>query len=183
VQSEEFEHVLGAAAAVTNEDEFVVVGSQAILGSFAWPPQALLVSMEVDVYPKHAPEAAIQIDASLGDGSPFHSSFGYYAHGVGPGTAKAPAGWQDRLVRRGIPKRVVGRHQPVAWCLEIHDLVLSKCAAGRERDWLYAREAIKAGLVDVELLLARTADLPVGAQEREHVGKILRGIARSLETE
>jgi hypothetical protein len=30
---------------------------------------------------------------ALGDGSPFHAAFGYYAHGVGPETAKAPAGW------------------------------------------------------------------------------------------
>jgi hypothetical protein len=100
VQSEDFEHVLAAAAAVTGEEEFVVIGSQAILGSVAMPPPALLVSMEVDIYPRHAPEAAIQIDGSLGDGSPFHNSFGYYAHGVAPRTAKAPAGWQDRLVRR-----------------------------------------------------------------------------------
>jgi hypothetical protein len=55
--------------------------------------------MEVDIYPRYAPEVAIQIDGSLGDGSPFHNSFGYYAHGVGPLTAKArPAGktaWCD----------------------------------------------------------------------------------------
>ncbi len=130
MQREDFEHVLAAAAAVTGEEEFVVVGSQAVLGSVASPPPALLVSMEVDIYPRHAPEAAIQIDGSLGDGSPFHNSFGYYAHGVGPLTAKAPAGWQDRLVRREIPRRVAGKHTAIAWCLEIHDLVLSKCAAG-----------------------------------------------------
>jgi hypothetical protein len=33
VQSADFEHVLAAAAAVTGEEEFVVIGSQAILGS------------------------------------------------------------------------------------------------------------------------------------------------------
>jgi hypothetical protein len=27
---------------------------------------------------------------------PVHVTFGYYAHGVGPETAKAPAGWQER---------------------------------------------------------------------------------------
>jgi len=32
---EEFEHVLAAAADVTGQDEFVVIGSQAILGSEA----------------------------------------------------------------------------------------------------------------------------------------------------
>ncbi len=69
VPSQELEHVLAAAAEVTGEEEFVVIGSQAILGSIAAPPSALLVSMEVDVA-RHAPEAAIQIDGSLGDGSP-----------------------------------------------------------------------------------------------------------------
>lgn len=97
MQSEEFDHILAAAAEVTGEEEFVVIGSQAILGSIVAPPFALLVSMEVDIYPRHAPEAAIQIDGSLGDGSPFHTSFGYYAHGVGPKTAKAPLGRQARL--------------------------------------------------------------------------------------
>ncbi len=58
MQSQEFEHVLAAAAEVTGEEEFVVIGSQAILGSIAAPPSALLVSMEVDIYPRHAPEAA-----------------------------------------------------------------------------------------------------------------------------
>ena len=118
-----------AAAEVTGEEEFVVIGSQADIWKHQTPLSTLLVSMEVDIYPRHAPEAAIQIDGSLGDGSPFHSSFGYYAHGVGPVTAKAPLGWQTRLVRREIPRRVAAKHTAVAWCLEIHDLVLSKCAA------------------------------------------------------
>jgi hypothetical protein len=95
---------------------------------------------------------------------------------VGPVTAKAPLGWQARLVRREIPPRVAAKHTAVAWCLEIHDLVLSKRVAGRERDWKYAREAIDAGLVNVELLFVRIVDLPVGARERDHVEKMLRGI-------
>jgi hypothetical protein len=180
VQREDFEHVLAAAAAVTGEEEFVVIGSQAILGSVAEVPSTLLVSMEVDIYPRYAPEAAIQIDGSLGDGSPFHNSFGYYAHGVGPLTAKAPAGWQDRLVRREIPRRVASETTAVAWCLEIHDLVLSKCAASRERDWIYATETLKAGLVDAKTLLTRATDLPIDVHERERVQDHLRGILSSL---
>jgi hypothetical protein len=38
------------------------------------------------------------IDANLGDGSPFHREYGYCAHGVGPETAYAPEGWEERLV-------------------------------------------------------------------------------------
>lgn len=179
MRAQDFDHVLTAAAEVTGEEDFVVIGSQAILGSFDAPPAALLVSMEVDIYPRRVPDDAIKIDGSLGDGSPFHSTFGYYAHGVGPTTAKAPAGWQDRLVRREIPMRVAGKRAAVAWCLEIHDLVLSKCVAGRDRDWLYAAEVLQAGLVDPSTLLARVADLPIEQHELERVRRHLQGIAGS----
>src|ERR1700761_3353006 len=56
----------------------------------------MLRSIEADVYPRAHPERAEQIDGALGDGSQFQATFGYYAHGVGPETAKAPAGWEDR---------------------------------------------------------------------------------------
>jgi hypothetical protein len=106
LRPEEFEHVVAAAAEVTKQDEFVVIGSQAILGTFAQPPEALLASPEADIYPLREPDLADAIDGALGDGSQFQLAYGYYAHGVGPETAKAPKGWQGRLVGREIPKRV-----------------------------------------------------------------------------
>ena len=105
MRREEFEHVIAAAANIIDEDEFVVIGSQAILGTYPTPPEVLLQSMEADMYPLRHPEVADVLDGNLGDGSQFHRSFGYYAHGVGPETAKAPAGWQDRLVRVEVPPR------------------------------------------------------------------------------
>lgn len=99
--------------------------------------------MELDIYPKNAPEKAIEIDASLGDGSQFHSQYDYYAHGVGPETAVGPKGWRDRLIPVEIPPRVGSNRRPVAYCMEMHDLILAKCVAGRDRDWRYAREAVK----------------------------------------
>jgi hypothetical protein len=176
---EEFEHVLAAAAEVTGQDEFVVIGSQAILGSYPHPPDRMLQSLEADIYPLHQPEAADLIDGALGDGSQFHLAYGYYAHGVGPETAKAPYGWQERLIRREIPPRVAGTHTAIAWCLEVHDLVLSKCVAGRDRDWDYAAEALTAGIVDADLLLSRVGDLPVDANVRDHVDRSLRSVIAS----
>jgi hypothetical protein len=144
----ELEHVVAAAADVTKQDEFVVIGSQAILGTLDQPPEAMLMSLEADIYPLAVPEDADFIDGALGDGSPFHEAHGYYAHGVGPQTAKAPLGWRQRLVKREIPPRPgASRDAPIiAWCLEAHDLVLSKCVAGRDRDWDYASEALRAGI-------------------------------------
>lgn len=176
----EFEHVIAAAAEVTGQHEFVVIGSQAILGSYAQAPASMLRSLEADIYPLRDPDAADLIDGALGDGSQFHLAYGYFAHGVGPDTAKAPHGWQERLVRREIPPRAASKRTAVAWCLERHDLVLSKCAAGRDRDWDYAAEALKAGIVEVDVLLARVPELPVSDDVRDHVDEMLRSIIASL---
>jgi hypothetical protein len=177
---QEFEHVVAAAAEVTSQDELVVIGSQAILGSCEQPPESMLHSLEVDIYPLHDPNAADFIDGSLGDGSQFHLTYGYYAHGVGPETAKAPCGWQERLVMRKIPQRVASKRTAVAWCLEAHDLVLAKCVAGRSRDLDYATEALKAGIVQADVLLARLPDLPVARELRDHIEGILRSIIASM---
>ena len=163
-------------ANVTGLNEFVVIGSQAILGSHEKPPESMLQSLEVDIYPLRDPGSADMIDGALGDGSQFHAAYGYYAHGVGPETAKAPSGWQERLVKRDVPRRPGSDGTIVAWCLEVHDLVLSKCAAGRERDWQYAREALRAQIVDPHVLLTRIPDLPVGAEAITHIEMMLRAI-------
>jgi hypothetical protein len=174
MEPEQFQHVVAAAAAVTGQDEFVVIGSQAILGSVDDPPKAMLVSLEADMYPLHDPASADLIDGALGDGSQFHLAFGYYAHGVGPETAMAPSGWQERLIRHEIPPRVASTRHAVAWCLEPHDLVLSKCVRGDDRDWQYAAEALKAGIVNPDTLLARVTALPVAYELRDRIYRTLR---------
>lgn len=168
----DLEHVIRAAAEVAGDDELVIVGSQAILGQFPDAPESMLLSREADVYPKNHPERADEIDGSLGDGSYFDSSFGYYAHAVGPETAKAPAGWQERLV----PVRSENTGGATGWCLEAHDLVLSKCVAGRDRDWEFAKEALRHRLVDPDELQRRAADLPLPPAEAERIQRMLAAI-------
>lgn len=165
---------------MSGEREIVVIGSQAILGTVAEPPASMLFSMEADIYPLHNPDKAIEIEGSLGDGSPFQGMNGYYAHGVGPETAKAPAGWQERLVRVEIPPRIGQGRGAIALCMDVHDLVLAKCAAGRDRDWEFAQDGLAADLVQIEELLHRTEDLPISASDRTHIRKMLEGIAARL---
>lgn len=170
---DDLQHVVAAAAQIVGEVEFVVIGSQAILGTYPDAPEALLRSQEADIYPQREPEKAIDIEGALGHGSPFHQLYGYYAHGVGPETAKAPRGWKERLVAIDIPPRVGSSTRAKALCLEPHDLVLSKLVANRNRDWDFAREALKAQLVDLGVLFERVKDLPVDE-------KIRRSIAAGL---
>jgi hypothetical protein len=80
----ELEHLIRAAAAITNQYDIVVIGSQSILGACPNAPEFLLQSMEADIYPLHQPELAGLIDGAIGELSPFEENFGYYAQGVGP---------------------------------------------------------------------------------------------------
>ena len=172
---DQFEHVIRAAADIT-KDDIVVVGSQAVLAQYPDAPTALLVSLEVDVYPRSNPEKAIEIDGAMGDGSPFHETFGYYAHGVGPETPVAPAGWQERLIRIDVPTVLSKSGTVTAWCLEVHDLVLAKLAAGRPHDFVFVEEALHAGLVDVDRLLHGIELLP--ESHRELTRDRLQGLIR-----
>lgn len=40
-------------------------------------------------------------------------------------------------------------------------------AAGRDKDWVFVREALKHGIVDAETLAARVRALPVGAGQQD----------------
>ncbi len=104
----------------------------------------------------------------------FHDTFGYYAHGVGPETAKAPDGWQDRLVLLQGPGTAGAR----GWCLEAHDLVLAKLVAGRDKDLAFARAALAAGLVSAAGLDARMAALPLVDDQREGVTRLVASLAQ-----
>jgi hypothetical protein len=160
----DLEHIIRAAADIADDDEIIIIGSQAILGQYPDAPAELCVSVEADVYPKNRPERADLIDGSIGEGSPFHDAYGYYAQGVGEGTAILPLGWFDRLV----PVRNANTRGATGWCLEAHDLVLSKYAAGREKDAVFVRAALAVKLVNREILLDRLATMPIddGARER-----------------
>ena len=180
MRKSDFDHVIAAAAAITGEDEIVVIGSQAILGSVAEPPEELVRSIEADLYPRADPAKAEEIDGAIGDGSHFQSTYGFYAHGVGPETAKAPAGWEDRLVRVEVARRPGEDGTVVALCLEPHDLILAKCAAGRERDWTFAEVALRAEIVELPRLLAAVEEMPLDSLGRRHVRAMLEGIGTRL---
>ena len=95
----DLEHILRACKGTTGETEFIVVGSQAILGRFPDAPRVLRHSIEADVYPKFRPELSPFLTGNLGELSLFHQTHGYWVDGVAPTTATLPAGWENRLVK------------------------------------------------------------------------------------
>lgn len=148
----EVEHVLRAAAAISQEQSFVVVGSQAVLLGHPDAPPELLVSRELDLYPALHPEKADLIDGAIGAMSSFHETFGYHADGVGPETAVMPPDWESRM-----QLYYVG--DVTAICPELHDLAVSKCVAGREKDADFVRVLLRHRMIDLSVLLERIAKL------------------------
>ena len=148
---EGLEQVIRASADVTGQYEFVIVGSQSILGSVPNPEDVFTMSAEADIYPLQAPEMAEKIDGALGEGSQFHQTYGYYAQGVGPETAILPAGWMNRVHR----VQNEATNSRVGYCLDVVDLFMSKAAAGRDKD----REFCMALLEHAHVKPSRVLDL------------------------
>lgn len=167
----ELEHVIRAAADIADDDEIVVVGSQSILGQYPDPPAELLVSVEADVYPRNHPERWELIDGSIGELSPFHQTFGYYAQGVEPGTAVLPAGWEDRVhVLSGANTRGAK-----GLCIDLHDLAIAKYVAARPKDRDYIRTAIRHGLLDERTLHLRLGETALDPAKRELIEAFIEG--------
>lgn len=162
---EQLEHLIRAAAVIADDNEIIVIGSQAILGQFPNAPAPMRVSLEADMLPKNHPERADILEGSIGELSPFHETFGYYAQGVEEGTARLPQGWKDRLVviqnenTRGAK----------GLCLEVHDLLVSKTIAGREKDLAFLRVAAEHRMADPDILLRRLATVEVEPEVRAAV--------------
>lgn len=157
MKREQFEHAIRAAGAVLGTRDVLVIGSQALHASVTGElPIEAERSVEVDVAAMQGdPDGtkADLIDGSIGEASMFHSTFGYYAQGVVQSTAQLPAGWRERLVRFETPATT----GVVAWCLEPHDLWVSKAIAGREKDLEFCRALVERGLVQGERLRQRIA--------------------------
>lgn len=149
----ELEHLIRAAADIADDDAIIVVGSQSILAQFPEAPAELRVSVEADVFPRHHPERADLIDGSIGEGSPFHATYGYYAQGVDASTSVLPAGWSERLV----PISNANTRGATGWCLDVHDLLIAKAVAGREKDHAFIRDAVRYGMVRADIARTRLA--------------------------
>ncbi|MGH9379797.1 MAG: DUF6036 family nucleotidyltransferase [Thermoanaerobaculia bacterium] len=157
---EQLEHIVRAACTIAADSELIIVGSQAVLAQFPDAPAELLVSMEADVYPRNHPERAELIEGSIGELSMFHETFGYYANGVDETTATLPVGWQKRLV----PVYGAGTAGNTGLALEVHDLLISKYVAGREKDRRFNRAALAHNLADPGTLKERLRTTPIGQE-------------------
>ncbi len=159
----QLEHIIRAAAGITGAREIVVIGSQSVLGQFPDSPSDLLTSIEADVFTFRDPDDADLIEGSIGEGSPFHQTFGYYAHGVAAETAVLPSGWKERLIK--VQNANTGGGYGL--CLEAHDLAVAKLAAGREKDISFVAGLLRHKFVEPSLIESRLRQTALKGEKLE----------------
>jgi hypothetical protein len=182
VNREELEHILRAAGEVVKGPRFIVIGSQSVLGSFSEQqlPYQAVRSIEVDMVVVDDPEETKMgmIDRNIGEDTEFHRRYGIYAEGVSLSTAVLPDGWRERLVKFQPPTL----YPVTALCLEPHDCVASKMAAGRSKDHEFANAMLAKGLVKPDILRERIELLPVTKREKRVLNEWLDGQIARLTT-
>jgi hypothetical protein len=175
----ELEHIIRASAKITDQYEFVILGSQSILGPVPYPEADLTASMEADIYPLKAPELSDKIDGAIGESSEFHKTFGYYAQGIGPDTAILPVDWMQR-VHRVQNENTDGK---IGYCLDVIDLFLAKAAAGREKDREFCMALITYGHANVEMAISMVSTMPLDQNAQRALRATIRRWAKAAQQE
>ena len=164
MERSQLEHIIRAAAAILDTDEFIVVGSQSILGAYPDAPASLKVSIEAHLYPRLHPERSEAL-AAIGELSPFHDTFNIYADGVSEETATLPEGWQDRLVK--VQNK--NSNGAIAWCLDPTDLAIAKHVAGRDKDVEFTAVMAQHGMIDASAFVERLETVDLAPEHRDQV--------------
>lgn len=165
----ELAHLVRAASRIANDENVVIIGSQAILGTYDEHelPDRVTLSREADMafWDDEDERKSDLVDGAIGEESEFDSTFGYYGQGVSIGTAHLPDGWEERLVKFSSDDTEPG----IAWCLEPHDLALAKLVAGREKDFEYVNALLEAKKLEAEVLNGRVDTLPVAPVQKRRI--------------
>ncbi|WP_125776490.1 DUF6036 family nucleotidyltransferase [Antribacter gilvus] len=181
MRRDQLEHAIRTACQIIGHDEVIVVGSQAILGTFNEEelPLEATMSVEIDVLPIAVDNAetgrlADLIEGVAGELSPFEELHGFSIDGVDLETAILPSGWRDRLVK--VQNRntaaPAGEPQFTGWCLSPEDVCVAKLCALREKDRNFVAALLDARLVDRERVARGLQNVP-----EQHHGNAERALA------
>ena len=168
MKRQQLEHILRASAAILGDAEFIVIGSQSILGAHPEADGPLATSLEADLYPIDHPDRADVLSATIGEESMFHTTFGVFADGVGPDTAVLPEGWRRRLVR----VQNDNTQGAIGWCLDPIDLAVAKYVAGRPKDRPFTEEMVRRGMIDPDTFARRLETTPIDEEHKRRVARM-----------
>lgn len=169
MRRDQLEHAIRAACQIIQHREVIIVGSQAILGTYGEDelPETATMSIEVDVLPiadtnEETARLADLIEGAAGEWSPFEQAHGFSIDGVDLSTATLPQGWRARLVKVQNANTAPPSGHPrfTGWCLDKHDLCVAKLCAFREKDRNFVAALLDGGLVEAGVLRERLETVP-----------------------
>ncbi len=164
MRRDQLEHAIRTACQIIERPEVIVVGSQAILGSFREDelPADATMSVEVDILPiansnDETTRLADLIEGVAGEFSTFEELHGFSIDGVDLETSTLPDGWRGRLVKvqNANTAAPAGQPQFTGWCLDKEDLCVAKLCAFREKDRNFVAALLEARLVDAGVIHER----------------------------
>jgi len=153
MQREQFHQLLTRAAEICGRQELIIFGSQSVHAVTAAPPVEVLISVECDIWLRDELEVSARLKDELGEGSAFAKTTGVYADALPPDLPLVPDGWEQRLVRYDVGN-------VTACCLEIHDLIVSKLAAGRLKDYEFIAAVLMSKLAQKGEVMRRIQTFP-----------------------
>jgi len=136
---------------IAPEETPIIVGSQAVHAITPLLPEIVQQSIECDfLFTGGKSKTRIEVNKKLGVFSQFQLEHGFYADALGLATVILPTGWQERLKPFEDENGNV-----IAFCAEIHDIAVSKLIAGREKDFLFLKEAFLREYILIDQFLER----------------------------
>lgn len=175
MRRDQLEHAIRTACQIIGATEVIIIGSQAILGTYRETevPTQATVSAEIDILPIAATNAETAhlsdlIEGAAGELSPFEQLHGFSIDGVDLETAALPGGWRERLIKVQNPNTAPpsGHPQYIGWCLDKEDLCAAKLCALREKDREFVKALLRARLVDADTIAARLATISKRHQDQ-----------------
>jgi uncharacterized membrane protein len=169
----DLEHTIRAATKIIAQESIIVIGSQAILGTYTedeLPAQATQ-SVEVDMAPLSddaAATLATELDGAIGEWSMFHETHGYYVQGRPARRMGGAAGGGKWAEHQRTHRALPGRARPLP----------GQTSRAREKDLVFVGALIEAGLIDPAVLAdrvenMRTADPRSRATIRQYLEPLL----------
>ncbi len=142
--------LLGEVARIAGDRQLVMIGSQVVHAVTGEVPAEVVMSRECDLLVDESDPLAAAIDEVLGPGSAHAAERFVHVDTVSSTFPFLPDDWEERLV-------ALTPGAPHVRCLEMHDLVISKLAAGRLKDYELVAVLLDRGLADVEVARSRIA--------------------------
>ena len=152
-------HILRSIATITEHKNFVLIGSASVLMRAKNIPLDMLNTNEIDVY---SPDASDEeefsdiVEGTIGKGTRFDTTFGYFGDGVSSKTATMPLDWTSRA--KAIDN--LGIEGVTVTVPDINDIALAKMFAWRDKDKVWLMAGVRALILKPRLMRERLPLMP-----------------------